>query len=152
APADGGNLLVTVASTLRRDAACERLHLRGLDPGDVGELIQTRVEGSPPQALVAAIARVSEGNPLFLIEIHDHLTEEGALGALGAGPCTEVDLTAFGVPEGIRHVIERRLARLGKGCVETLALAAVLGREFSFEVLQRVSRLRRATLVERLDE
>ncbi len=150
---DPDDLLVSVACTLRRDAACTRLHLRGLGRADVRDLMQARVRDRVPESLVEAVVRATEGNPLYVIEMHDHLLEESA--ARGLDPCgsaATLDLTTVGVPEGIRHVIGRRLARLGDGSLDTVRLAAVLGHEFSFDALARVSRASRERLVEQLDE
>jgi DNA-binding winged helix-turn-helix (wHTH) protein/tetratricopeptide (TPR) repeat protein len=147
------DLVVSVASTLRRDATCTRLSLRGLGPTDVRDLMQARVRDRVPDALVEAVVRTTEGNPLYVIEMHDHLLEEAAdRGLDGSGSARTVDLATVGVPEGIRHIISRRLARLSAGSIETIRLGAVLGHEFSFDVLARVSRSSRERLVEQLDE
>ena len=147
------DLVVSVASTLRRDATCTRLSLRGLGPTDVRDLMQARVRDRVPDALVEAVVRTTEGNPLYVIEMHDHLLEEAAdRGLDGSGSARTVDLATVGVPEGIRHIISRRLARLSAGSIETIRLGAVLGHEFSFDVLARVSRSSRERLVEQLDK
>ena len=37
------------------------------------------------------------------------------------------------IPESVREVVGRRLDRLSEGCNEVLAVAAVVGREFSLD-------------------
>ena len=137
---------------LRREADCTRIQLHGLRPADVRDLMQGRSGGWVPDALVEAVVRATEGNPLYVIEMQDHLVEEGALDAIATGGRAALDPAALGVPTGIRHVIGRRLARLTPDCFETLQLAAVLGREFGFDALAHVSRAARERLVAHLDE
>ena len=43
------------------------------------------------------------------------------------------------VPEGVREVIGRRLDRLPSSCTELLQLAAVVGRDFRVDILERAS-------------
>src|SRR2546430_10805094 len=45
--------------------------------------------------------------------------------------------TLFRSPEGVKQVIARRLARLDVKAIEWLRVAAVIGRDFDAELLQR---------------
>src|SRR5262249_46640581 len=45
--------------------------------------------------------------------------------------------TAAALPEGVREVIDNRFSRVSPGCREALAVAAVAGEEFAFDVLAR---------------
>jgi len=98
-------------------------------------------------ALVAALARagtdaltlqrrgeevwtVSEGNPFMAVETL-RAVEDGTVGT--------ADKVAL--PERVRRVIVGRLDRLGPHAREVVAVAAVIGREFEFGLLQRASGL-----------
>ena len=98
---------------------------------------------SPPAALVGAIHRETEGNPLFVVELAQLLAAEGQIAEPGAH---------LGIPPGVREVIGRRVARLPQGCRELLVCASVLGREFGLGALARLSDLSRGELLDALDE
>jgi predicted ATPase len=62
-------------------------------------------------------------------------------------------LARIGVPEGVREVIGRRLARLGDDATRSLPLAAVIGREFELGLLQDLmGDIEPEPLLEALDE
>ena len=59
------------------------------------------------------------------------------------------DLDQIGVPEGVKEMIARRLARLDETANQVLAIAAVVGRDFRLEVLEAlIDRRRVSTRVE----
>jgi class 3 adenylate cyclase len=88
---------------LFRQPVTSCLTLGGLDQDQVGRFIGN-VAGIDPRAeLVAALHGRTEGNPYFVGELVRLLAAEHRLEASG--------LLAGGVPEGIRHVIGRRLNR-----------------------------------------
>ncbi|WP_051759210.1 BTAD domain-containing putative transcriptional regulator [Herbidospora cretacea] len=101
-----------------------RLHLDGLSEGDVERLV-TSVCGREVEAgTVAWIAERTGGNPFYVRESARLLASEGSLAGV-----------ARSVPEGVRDVLRRRLARLPAPAVTVLRLAAAVGREAEVEVL-----------------
>ena len=102
-----------------------RIALPGLDGAAVAELV--RAESEADDATVAGIAERTGGNPFYVRESARLLNGEGALVALSE------------VPEGVRDVLRRRLARLPDGVVPVLRLAAVAGRESTVDVLVRAA-------------
>ena len=88
----------------------ERIALGGLDARETGEIAGDAVDP-------AALHERTGGNPLFIRE-------------LAAG--------GYELGETIKTTIGRRLARLGEPAGWALELAAVQGREFSFELLEAV--------------
>ena len=125
-------LAATLAELARAHPPRRQLLLRGLEPGCVRRFIAHRTGSEPPPTLVAACHARSEGNPLFLLELLHWL--EGRGGTLSEPP----DGFEHEVPEGIRHVIRRRLAALSEPCRSALAAASVIGREFATHVLTPV--------------
>jgi DNA-binding winged helix-turn-helix (wHTH) protein/tetratricopeptide (TPR) repeat protein len=97
----------------------------------IGALASHRV----PETLSASIYRTTEGNPFYIEEVVRHLTEEGRLrptdGAASSSAISELD-----VPDGVRAVTGKRLARLGPEAAPALAAAAVVGRRFSVGLLE----------------
>ncbi|MGA4538418.1 BTAD domain-containing putative transcriptional regulator [Uniformispora flossi] len=91
--------------------------------GTVAEI--ARAAGAPPvdAATVAALAERTGGNPFYVRESAQLLVGEGALVALSD------------VPDGVRDVLRRRLARLPDQAVAVLRLAAAVGRESDVDVV-----------------
>jgi tetratricopeptide (TPR) repeat protein len=108
-----------------------RLPLSGLGLGDVGRLVRAISGSDPPERLVKAIYEGTEGNPLFVREIVQLLSSEGRLSE-------RADPRRWGVPEGVRQVIGRRLDRLSPEGKRTISVGSVLGKEFTLEVLGRI--------------
>jgi class 3 adenylate cyclase len=141
---------------LRRDPGFERILLRGLSVEEVLALIEAMVEGAAlgPQAaqFAQAVHRETEGNPFFTRSVLSHLSESGAFENRDGVWTTTTRVDRVGIPEGVRDVIGRRLSRLSDACNETLGLGAVLGREFDFDVLLRMSRLDEDALLAAIEE
>ena len=78
-----------------------------------------------PAALVHTVHAETDGNPFFVEEVVRHLLESGRW-------TDTLTPDEIGVPEGVKEVLVRRLARLSEACRTALAHAAVLGREFDF--------------------
>ncbi len=120
---ESGHLTETLASLAR--ATPLRLALPGLNDMAVAELVRTECEAD--EETIAGIAERTGGNPFYVRESARLLNGEGALVALSE------------VPEGVRDVLRRRLARLPEGSVSILRLAAVAGRESSVDVLVKAA-------------
>jgi class 3 adenylate cyclase/tetratricopeptide (TPR) repeat protein len=127
---------------LRRERGYERVLLRGLSSGEVGELLEAAADHSLDAAMSAfapMLQRETEGNPFFIAEIVRHLVWSGAIVHRDGHWQLSADVDSVGIPEGVREVIGRRLSRLSEICNATLACASVLGREFEFSVLSRMA-------------
>jgi DNA-binding SARP family transcriptional activator/exonuclease VII small subunit len=134
-----GPQLSELLADLRRDRLFERISLAGLDAGDVGALIATHAGHEAPAALVHAVHEATEGNPFFVEEVMRHLIETGAVFERDGRWTSALAVEDMGVPEGVKEVLERRLSHLSDGCRSILSQAAVLGREFPFEVLRAMA-------------
>ncbi|MDP3984112.1 MAG: hypothetical protein Q8Q52_03800, partial [Acidimicrobiia bacterium] len=130
--------LAAALAELRRERRFERIHLSGLDQRGVAELIKARTGEEAPVAVSTAIWTETEGNPFFVEEVVTNLIESGTAGPGIPWPHPD-QLHRLEIPEGIREVVGRRLARLSEATNRTLALAAVIGREFDGELLQELS-------------
>jgi tetratricopeptide (TPR) repeat protein len=130
--------LAEMLADLRRDQAVERIALRGLDEGEVTELVETAADHplSPEVAELAhAVHAETEGNPFFVGQVLRHLIESGAVVQEDGRWVRAAAADGIGIPEGVREVISRRLARLDDESNTVLAGAAVIGREFDAELL-----------------
>jgi predicted ATPase len=75
------------------------------------------------------------------------LAEPGQREGNGEGRIEDATL-----PAAVRAVIQTRLAQLTPETRQLLGFAAVVGREFTFDVLMRASKLEESTLIRRLDD
>ncbi|OGO53269.1 MAG: hypothetical protein A2148_09075 [Chloroflexi bacterium RBG_16_68_14] len=136
---------------LRRDRAFERISLKGLDEAEVSALIGAW-GGQPPSAFVRAVYEQTEGNPFFIEELLRHLAEIGAIYEREGRLTTDLTVARLGIPEGVKEVIGRRLARLSEECNSILTIASVIGREFGLDALERASDLPGDRLLQSLEE
>jgi len=139
--------LVEVLADLRRQEGVERFSLTGLDQFGVARLMETRMGRTLTDEelpLARAIYQETEGNPFFVREVLRHLAESGA--------STELPVEDLGIPEGVREVVGRRLARLSKDTNHVLRIAAVVGTEFDVPVLQEAEHLDEEQMLSALEE
>src|SRR5206468_423617 len=78
-------------------------------------------------------------NPFFVDEVVRLLSAEGRLDS-------EAQVAALRIPDGVRETIRHRLAPLPDRARILLATAAVIGRQFRLDTLQRVCELEPAEL------
>ncbi len=119
-----------------------RLVLGGLTREDVGTLIELTSGVAAGAGFVSAVHAVTEGNPFFAREVLALLLADGHL----ADPPDELPL-----PDGVRATIRRRLEPLADPHVDTLELAAIIGRTFDLATLEHASRCERDLVLEALD-
>jgi hypothetical protein len=102
--------------------------LGGLGREDVGTLIEQDAAGLEPSGELAdRVAEVTEGNPFFVHELARLLAAEPRL--------RDGDHAELPLPASVRETIARRLEPLAPEVRDTLAAAAVLGREFHLRTL-----------------
>jgi class 3 adenylate cyclase/pimeloyl-ACP methyl ester carboxylesterase len=144
--------LAQTLADLRRERAFERVSLHGLDEGETGALIGAWAGQQMPPALIEAVHELTEGNPFFIEEVLRHLAETGAIYRRDQGWTTRLTVAEMGIPEGVREVIDQRLSRLSEECNSVLTIAAVIGREFDLDALERASDLSMDRLLDVLEE
>src|SRR5262249_20565082 len=148
---DGTHPLPEARGALRRESGFVRLALTGLDAKAFAALLQRAGEQPLPERLIGAIARETQGNPFFALEVLRHLEEEvGPSHALVE--TTDLDLARIGVPEGVRHVVARRLARLSGPALTLLQAAAAADGTFRLAVAAAVAGLTEAQALDAVDE
>jgi len=137
-------------NALYRERSSETLALDRLAREDVAQLIAHVIDGPPDSALVDAVYDSSEGNPFFVQEIARALIEEGQIEERGGMRLLRsgVDLR---VPTGLSGLLRERVARLGVSVESALSAAAVIGREFGFDVLRATAELPDGALLDALD-
>jgi adenylate cyclase len=133
------NLTHELAKTLEdllRGRLATSIRLEGLPRDEVGAMLSSLSGKSPPAAVVAEIFAETEGNPFFVEELFRHLEEENRLYDSSGQFRPELAIAELDAPPSVRLVVARRLTRLTELTQKMLATAAVIGRFFSFEILQ----------------
>ena len=132
----------------------ELSHERHLVVLEIGPLSRTETEalvealarpGSAPATVVTlgeALWRASDGNPFVIVETMRALGEASLRDASARLP----------LPRDVSVLISQRLERLAPASRQLLVLAAVVGREFDFWLLQRASDLGEEAAAEAVEE
>jgi DNA-binding winged helix-turn-helix (wHTH) protein/tetratricopeptide (TPR) repeat protein len=132
---------------IARRSLFEQLGLKGLTSPEIAQILRLDGGGEPSEQLLSAVAEKTDGNPFLVAEIAQLIkSQPGAFktGIKGSG--------TFSLPQGVTAVVQRRLAMLPPKAHRVLAVAAVIGQEFSREVLVQAldAELRREPLMEAL--
>lgn len=130
----------------------DRLVLRKLSEADSATLISSMVGQDFPSVLAASIYQATDGNPFFLEEVVKHLAEEGHLVDASGHFRSDAAISDIEVPENVRLVIGKRLARLSKGAREALDAAAAAGRRFGLALLEVLDLGGQESILAHLDE
>ncbi|MDX1395348.1 MAG: tetratricopeptide repeat protein [Gemmatimonadota bacterium] len=109
-----------------------------LAPDDSGVIIRSVMRAQDvPTALTRFLHDRTGGNPFFLEEVCNALSEEGTLRVerdrvIVAGPLDNLEL-----PDTVQGVLRTRLDRLDGVARRLIRYASVIGREFSRDILER---------------
>ncbi len=153
---DRSHPLSDVLGELRRQPGVDRLDLQGLDQDEISGFMANvagheLTEGG--QDLAVALHTETEGNPFFVGEVLRHLAESGAIVQDDDGRWTTSGAVAdFGIPEGVREVVGRRLSRLSDSVNAALAIAAVIGPTFDLVTIEGAGGPSGDQLFDALDE
>lgn len=120
---DAGHPLADLTAALAADRVLDRIQLRGLAPDELAAVVGAELGADPDEATIERLAARTAGNPFFL---HELLRAHHALGEAG-------DFDAL--PTSVGEVIRRRIGALPGDPGEVLAMAAILGREFTLRVV-----------------
>jgi predicted ATPase len=116
------------------------LALNRLTRRQAGDLIRRKSGAALPESVIDQIYDRTSGVPLFVEEFTRMAQELGTLHALDEGGQQAGSLPARAVPSTLQDLVTARLDRM-EGEREVAQLCAVLGREFSHELLAAVADL-----------
>jgi len=124
--------------TLKQDLLLHRLshevRLEGLQESDVADYMAAEfTPGDVPRELATVIHRHSDGNPLFMTAMLDHLGQQGVLAQVNGRWAMTVPLEQAdpGVPDTLKQLLEVQLHRLSDAEQELLKCASVAGQHFT---------------------
>jgi tetratricopeptide (TPR) repeat protein len=132
-----GAFSATLADVVARSI---RIPLGPLDLAEVRELVEAMTGVSPRDDTLRRIHDRSGGNPLFVRELCRLLDRERG--------DRDFDVA---IPEGVRAVIDRRLARLPQPSHELLSAASVLGADFDVTVVSGMAQTSEREVLDLLD-
>ena len=107
-----------------------------------GEALVQKLAGNAALTadIVAEIVERTDGVPLFVEELTKAVLESAARGDRVAAVLATTSLAALSVPATLHASLIARLDRLGTAAKEIAQIGAVLGREFSYELIEPVAR------------
>ena len=144
-------LMATIARMLHRHEV-NLMSLEAFTESEVGAMLQGLSGAAPPADIAAAVYAESDGNAFFVEELFRHLADAGKLLDEAGGFRTDLTIDELDVPGNVRLVIGQRLRRLTEATRRTLAIAAIMVRHFSFEVLETVADTLTDDLFEAIEE
>ena len=98
-----------------------------------------------PAEIQTLIIQKAEGNPFFVEEVVKSLQEVSAICRVGAQYVLTKPIEEIVVPDTIQDVLMARIDRLDEAPKQTLQVAAVIGREFTYRLLSRLASIQERT-------
>jgi predicted ATPase len=137
-------------NALYRERLSETLTLAPLAEGDAASIVAHILDGGVAPELVKAVFDITEGNPFFIEEMtrvlfkSDQMENQAGQWRLRPG-------ATLGISADLAGLLRERAHRLGPAVEAALMAAAVVGREFRFDVLRGVAGLPDGALLNTLD-
>lgn len=150
-PSNAG--LRTLLADLRAKGKLTEMELERLDREQTALLGKHLLRKDLSDEAARSLFLESEGVPLFVVELANASMRVGpAFSAETNRGEKETKTSALGLPPRLRAVLDGRLARLSSPARSAAEMAAVIGREFDFNLLRKISEQDESTLVNALDE
>jgi DNA-binding winged helix-turn-helix (wHTH) protein/tetratricopeptide (TPR) repeat protein len=112
----------------------DELNLERLQESDVADYVAAAfAPGDVPREFAAVIHRHSDGNPLFMTAMLDHLSQQGVLSQVDGRWRMTVPLDQIdpGVPETLKRMLETQLEHASDTEQQLLKCASVAGQRFT---------------------
>jgi serine/threonine protein kinase/tetratricopeptide (TPR) repeat protein len=136
---------------LNRERIASRLKLVRFGVDETQELLATIFQEEVSMEFTEGIYNETEGNPFFIEEVCKSLVEEGALYYENGEWHRPDDMADLDIPQSVRVAIQSRLLKLPDEILDSLRMAAILGREFDFDTLVAAAELDEETLIDALE-
>lgn len=121
---------------LNRERLATRFKLARFDRQGTNDLLALLFQEDITPEFLEGIYQETEGNPFYVEEVCKALIEEGKI-YFQDGHWQRPPMTEIIIPQSVRIAIQSRLARLPVSAQDIVRLAAFLGREFDYAVLQQ---------------
>ena len=140
----------SLLNALYRERLSATLNLSPLSEESTAQLVDQILGGKAAPSLVEAIHEIAEGNPFFVQEVTRSLLHSNQVRERESQWMLDAE-AELRLPAGLEGLLRERAARLGTQVETILISAAVLGREFDFEILRHVTALTENDLLDALD-
>ncbi|MCB0193954.1 MAG: protein kinase, partial [Anaerolineae bacterium] len=148
--ANGVSPFGSLLNALYREQLSQVVPLQSLSAEAAAKIIEHSLGGKADAALVDAICGIAEGNPFYVQQITQAMQREGRL-VEEDGRWRLPSGSKLQVPSELRDLLRERVQRLGAPVETALTAAAVVGREFRFNVLRPIADLPDGDLFDALD-
>jgi len=139
--------LFGILADLSRQHLQQTLKLEALSLEECTALIAQLGAVSPHPSVAKAIRELTEGNPFFVEEVVRKLVSDH--GDLADVALAQAD---WGIPEGVRQLVQLRVSRVQPDTRGLLQIASVLGDAFSLDLLDETADLNSDLLTASLEE
>jgi predicted ATPase len=118
-----------------------RISLKTLEEKESLDLAKSVIGvGNLPEPIAPLILKRAEGNPFYIEEISKSFEEMGILQRVEAVEAA-IDVDKIQIPTSIQDILMARIDRLPEEQKNALQIAAVIGREFSSRLIERIAQL-----------
>jgi DNA-binding SARP family transcriptional activator len=122
-----------------------QIQLPALELSEIGEMSES-VLGQPlPEAFLEKLDRDTGGNPFFLLEVLQSLLEKGL-------PEDFSQMENLPLPHSVHELIQHRLRALYPDALEVLSTAALIGSQFSLDLIESATHFLPEVTARILDE
>ncbi len=104
-----------------------------------------------PEGFIKQIYEKTEGNPLFIEDTIRALIEADVIDVSSYVWQTRIDVSQIRIPDSTREVLISRFGKLDKKVLKVLSYAAVIGREFTFDLLTKLTEISKEELLDYID-
>jgi len=144
-----------LSKTIRRmrpEKLFYEIKLNRFDENSTTSMIESMLKKQDiPKMFANRLFEESEGNPFFIEEVIRSLISEGLIDINDYAWKMKFDPSKIHIPGTIRDVIGRRIDRLDGKTKAILGYASIIGNQFTFEVLHRISEVEEEELIDSLD-
>jgi tetratricopeptide (TPR) repeat protein len=131
-----------------REKHLREIHLKPVTETTITQIVHCIIgKAEIPADIVRFICAKTGGNPFFVEELSRSVSEQLQVSGNAERKTSEIEM-----PATVKALIQQRLLGLRTDTLETLKLAAVIGREFTFDLLRDVTELPDVGLVDQLEE
>lgn len=139
----------SLLASLARERRVREVCLLPLSDREVDEMIRCMLGEDVDPTVAEAVNRRSYGNPFFVEELLMSISDGQKLSRPGNG---EAALRAGPLPSSIRELMLGRFSMLGESASSAMAAASVLGRSFTFELLEATTGIDEASLLNTVEK
>jgi tetratricopeptide (TPR) repeat protein len=140
-----------VLQDLIRKRLVTRMKLTRLERKGTQDMLEGIFAEEIAPGFLEDVHRETDGNPLFIEEICRALVESGKL-YFEDGKWHHPDIEEIDLPQGVRMAIQSRVNMLTDEIREVLHAASIIGREFDFPTLHKVTGVDEIALIDNLEE